>query len=363
MAKKYRQNQRDKLKEHFREHPYFKLCKTVFKVFQESCPTMLMTPEEFFIDASQILDRILQTGDISTEICQGLWTEKYNQYREQEQTAGDKNDTMAEVAMIFYMVMYGLASVKHSHYCGTLQRTLYESISKFYGRKKCTEIEHNLHDPVNLHSKEMQTWMEDYFTSTESLTKEIQEVLQPKRTNKSKGSLKEEDKTPYVLKYICKDETTRTNRLQRALILMQNWNWIEEPKDADDFYDFFNGENRVCNLKWKTGKGGTNTTVLTFLIQSLNEQSFFEKMTKASIYAILKNQFGLKTISYNFERVSTKDKNRISLIIVILDPEIKFKELPRRGRGDGFDYNDAVLYEVYKKELHKTKDLNKRYYE
>lgn len=174
---------------------------------------------------------------------------------------------------------------------------------------------------------------------------------------KSQRSLQKKDKTPYVLKYLCNDNTTRTNRLQRAMILMQNWKWIVEPKDADDFYDFFNGEHRACNLKWV----GKPQTILTMLIKCLNEQNFFEKQTGASESAIVKNQFGLKTVNYNFDRVSFEDKNRIALIIVVLNPETEFKTLPSKGIGDGIDYRDSVMNEVYKKELHVIKDLNKWY--
>lgn len=80
MAKRYQQSQRNRLKGHFHEHPYYKLCKTVFEVFQESCPTMIMTPEQLFVDASQTLDRIIQTGDVSKEQCQSLWNDTYKKY-------------------------------------------------------------------------------------------------------------------------------------------------------------------------------------------------------------------------------------------------------------------------------------------
>ena len=362
MAKRYQQNQWNKLKEHFREHPYYKLCKTVFDEFQKLCSTMVMTPEQLFVDASLTLDRILHTGDISKELCSGLWTEKYNQYREQDLiSGGDKDDTQAEVAMLFYMMMYGVATVNHSHYRGTLQRTLHDCIFKlYYGGdiKRCLGVEQNLREPVNQHTNEMMAWMAEYFVSTQSLTKEIGLILHPNRKAGTKEPRKkEEDKTPYVLKYLCSDETTRTNRLQRVMILMQNWGWIVEPKEADDFYDFFNGEHRACNLKW-TGKP---QTILTMLIQRLNEQPFFEKQTGASESAIVKNQFGLKSVNYNFERVSAKDKNRIALIIVVLNPDVALKVLPQKGRGDGFDYSDSVMNAVYKQELHVIKDLNKWY--
>lgn len=362
MAKLYQQNLRDKLKVHFREHPYFKLCKAVFNVFQEECSTMVMTPEELFEDASWSLDRILKDGDISVELCQELWTDKFTQYRERDDKVGGKEDaTKTEVAVLFYVVMYALQAVNHSHYRGTLQRTLHDSIFRLYYRgdvKRCIDFEKKLYEPVNQHTTEMMAWMEVYFASEQSMTAEIKGLLHPQKPKKPKKSPKAEDTTPYVLKYICSDETTRTNRLQRAMILMQNWGWITEPKDADDFYDFFNGEHRACNLKWI----GKPQTILTLLIQSLNEQSFFEKQTGANAFSISKNQFGFKTVNYNCEeRVSAEDKNRIALILVILNPDVTFKTLPSRGRGDGADYSDAVMNEIYKKELHVVKDLNKWY--
>lgn len=357
MRKKYQQNQSDKIKNQFREHPYYKLCKTVFRVFQDSHPTMVMTPELLFEDASLTIDRILQEGDFLTEQCQDLWTNIYNQYRNRDGIGGDKNDTMSEVAMLFYTLMFCLQSVKHSHYRGILQRTLHESIRKCYGQKNCMDMEAKLREPVNLHTVEMLTWMDEYFKSTQSLTKEIENVLHPQKPKKTQKHSKEEDKTPYVLKYICSDEKTRTNRLQRVMMLMQEWKWIAEPKNADDFFDFFNGENRACNLLWI----GKPKTILTLLIQSLNKQPYFEKQTGASESAIIKNQFGLKTVNYNFERVSSKDRNCIELILAVLNPAIQFKKLPSRGEGDGFDYSIATMNEVYQNDLHVTKDLNKLY--
>ncbi len=356
MKKKYQQNQRDKLKERFREHPYYKLSKTIFNEFQKLCPTMVMTPVQLFVDAAQTLDRILSDADISMEMCQDMWTDKYTHYREKDEKVGGSEDaTKTEVAVSFYVIMFALQTVNHSHYRATLQRTLHDCVCKFYGIKECLNIEQKLREPVNQHTSEMMSWMAEYFVSPQSMTTEIEKVLHPQKPRSPKKTTKNEDKTPYVLNYLCSDETTRTNRLQRAMILMQKWGWIVEPKEADDFYDFFNGENRSCNLKWI----GKPQTILTLLIHRLNEQPFFEKQNGASELAIIKNQFGLKSVNYNFERVSAEDKNRIALIIVVLNPEVEFKTLPKKGRGDGFDYSDSVMNAVYKKELHIIKDLNK----
>ena len=142
------------------------------------------------------MDSILQTGDISTELCKSLWNDTYNKYREQDGTAGDKNDTKVEVAMLFYMVMYGLTTVNHFHYRGTLQRTLHDCIFKlYYGGdiKKCLDVERNLREPVNQHTDEMIAWMTEYFVSTHSLTKEIGLIFHPNKKDGTKESRKKKE--------------------------------------------------------------------------------------------------------------------------------------------------------------------------
>jgi len=139
-----------------------------------------MTPEHLFADASQTLDSILQTGDVRKEQCQRLWTDTYNKYREQDGTACQTEDTKTEVAMLFYTVMYALQTASHSHYRGTLQRTLHECIHTFYGTKECLSLEQKLRGSVNQYTAEMTAWMEKYFICKESLTKETDDVLREK---------------------------------------------------------------------------------------------------------------------------------------------------------------------------------------
>lgn len=354
MMKRYQQNQWHKLKEHFHDHPYFKLCKTVFDEFQKLCPTMVMTPEQLFVDAAQTLDSILQTGDKLAERCHNLWTEKYNQYREQDQGTGDKNDTKAEVAMLFYMVMYGVASVNHSHYRGTLQRTLHKCIHDFYGNENCRNIEQKLREPVNKHTSEMQEWMKIYFTSTESLTNEIFLRLNPNRHTGTKVPKKNKETIFYTLPYNCSDTNTRVKRVNIVMRKWQEWEWIEEPEFADDFDHFFDGEPRNCNLKW-IGK----LYILTELMKQLLEQHYMGKITGLSARSIVKNQFS-KTPSGNKDRIDSQDWERIKITLYILDYN-KPLPLPSKGKGEGEDITDLALQEVYAKELHVTKDLNRQY--
>lgn len=356
MTKRYQQNQLNKIKEHFREHPYYKLCKTVFDEFQKLCPTMVITPEQLFVDASLTLDSILQTGDKSVEQCQSLWTEKYNQYREQDGTAGDKNDTKSEVAMLFYMVMYGVATVNLSHYRGTLQRTLHGCIHKLYGNDNCKNIENNLHEPVNHHTDEMMKWMAEYFVSGQSLTIEIDKLCHPNGKACTKDSRKKKEIKCYTLKYNCPDEKMRVKRIDAVMRMMVGWEWIEEPQDADDFQFFFSGLERNCNLVWHQS---ATVAILTELIKRVLLQHYIDKVTGVSARSIVKNQFN-RTPDNNKRRVDADNSNRIQWVIDILDYN---KPLPLSHNSDVESYDNtykAAMQAVFTKELHITKDLNRR---
>lgn len=354
MARKYQQNQPDKIKERFCEHPYYRLCKTVFKTFQEIYPTMVMTPEQLFEDASRTLDMILQTGDVTTELCQELWTEKYNQYRKRDQMAVSEDGTKTEVAMLLYMVMYGLMAVGHSHYRGTLHRTLHDSIWRLYGQKVCIDVEQRLHGRVNQHTNEMLAWMMEYFTSTDSLTNELNMLFHPDR--KPRESNKKKEIIYYTLPYNCPDEATRVNRINIVMRKMQEWEWIEEPLTADDFDHFFDGDPRYCNLKWI----GKPRAILTELIKQILNQHYMSKKTGVSARSIVMTQFG-QAPSGNKERIDAQNWERIKLIVYILDYK-KPLPLPKKGNNEGFDISDLALQSVLAKELHITKDLN-RFYE
>lgn len=352
MAKKYQQNQWNKLKEHFQKHPYYKLCKTVFDIFLAEHSTIVMTREQMFIEAAQTLDDFLQTGDFSTERCQDLWNEKFTLYQNQLAIAGERDDTRVEVTMLFYMVMYGLTTVNHSHYRGTLQRTLHDCICKFYGIKECLNIEQKLRDPVNQHTSEMMEWMEEYFVSVHSMTKEIDMIFHPNRKAGTKESRKKKETIYYTLPYNCPDGNMRIKRLTLVMRLWQAWKWIEEPQKADDFIGLFGGDARNCNLKW-IGK----LYILTELLKQLLDQHYMDEITGVSARSIVINQFG-KNPSGNKERIDDQVLARINMTKDILNYNKPIR-IPNEEECES--NNDFALQAVFAKELHIIKDLNRKF--
>lgn len=354
---RFQQSQRNNLKEHFGNHVYYKLCRLTHDAFQQHCPAIILSTEELFADAARTLDALLTEGDFKAEKCMDLWSDTLSDYREKDGTNADAATTQAEVAMLFYAVMFGLQSVNHSFYRGKMQNALHLSIHQMWNRKglkNCDAIERDI-KAVNTLTDGMLEWMKSYFYSAESLTGEINAALHPKKTETSKNKAKNKECISYTLPYNCRNKNTRVQRINIVMKLMQSWGWIEEPEYADDFYQLFEGEPRNCNIKWI----GKPLAILTELMKQLLNQTYMDKVTGLSVSSIVKNQFG-KSRSGNSERLDIKIKEQIDMIVRILDYNKPLQPIPDYECEEA-DLKKSAMQAVFKKDLHITKDINSRY--
>ena len=322
MTKRFQQNQRDKLKEHFKNHIFYRLCREVRDVFLQQYPAIIISTENLFVDAAKELDIILSDGDIDADYCKDMWTNSLTIYREQDNTLAEVATSQAEVAMLLYTIMFGINAVNHSHYRGKLQRTLHESIHKMWkcnNQPACIAIEIKLKESVNQYTEEMMGWMKEYFVSQSNLTEEINETLSPKKNNHPKKNCKSSEEYPTFL-YNCKNQETRVKRINLVMRKMQEWEWIEEPRYAEDFEHLFDGENRNCNIRWI----GKPLVILTELTKRLLKQSYMDEQKGVSASSIVQKQFG-KNRSSNTDRLDENAEKQINTILYILDYK---KELP-----------------------------------
>lgn len=350
MTEKPGQSQGDRIRNHFLEHVYYRVCSCVHATFCETYTKLLISPVELFRDASFVLDNILETGD--EDYCRGLWREMYTCYRRREGSTNiGEDDTTAEVAMLYYAVMYGLTSTNEFYYKCTLPHILHEKLAAAYGQNNCMDMARTLAGRVGCLSGEMNVWMEGYFTSKQSLTEEIDAVLRPKKQKKSSS----EDKAPkpYTLAYNCNDKQQRSKRITYVRRKWEEWGWIESNTDVEDFEAFFKGGPRDCQLKWT----GSNA-VLTMLVSELLKQGgLFTKQTGCSAKSVVTCQFR-KTYDKHPERVDALDRNRIEWSVGLLDYTTPL-DLPQLSYHNGDDIRDAALQEVFAGNMSITKDLNK----
>lgn len=361
MAKRFQQNQRDKIKAAFKDHVYYKLCRGVYDVFLNSNPNIIISVEDLFVDASKVLDNLLENGDRDAEMCKSLWADTLRAYRELDGTKAGVEDSKTEVAMLFYCVMLGMQSVQHSHYRGKLQRVLHNHIHTMWNKdrqRNCDDVEQNLKSCINVYTRDMLDWMEKYFTSTGSLTTEIEHTIHPHKNPNGKNSSKGKtiETKLYTLAYNCNDQDRKVKLIGFVRRKWEEWDWIETNTDIADFEHFFDGKPRDCHLVWK--KSGALLSLL--LEQLLNKNELFEKQTGCSSRSIVINQFK-KSYDRHFDRVDSLDKIRIEWTIKLLNYKIPL-ELPQLSYHQGEDISDQALQEVFGGNMSITKDLNKYKY-
>lgn len=94
---RFQQNQRNKLKEHFKDHVFYKLCRRIHDAFLKHCPTIIVSSEELFVDAAETLDELLTERDIKAERCSELWSEKLSINRRDDANCVDMATSQADI--------------------------------------------------------------------------------------------------------------------------------------------------------------------------------------------------------------------------------------------------------------------------
>lgn len=173
---------------------------------------------------------------------------------------------------------------------------------------------------------------------------------------KAKDSRKSSGK-PMTLKYYTHGNNSvlmkQHKRVHQVYMMWNRWGWIDEQTAIDDFDAFFEGEPRYCNIIWK----GSNTTILTILLQELLEQPYIEKRTGCAAKSLVEQQFG-KTANSDRTRLDNTSEERIKLTLFVLDPQNhdllfqKFGDLTETQ-----NIQEAALNEIFEGNLRLTKKV------
>lgn len=164
-----RNEERQGIKRRNAEHVLYRLCRTVRNAFQAQYPAVTISVEQLFVDAVEWLDELLSVGGGAMERCGDLWNDLLEMYRERDGQRENAEASQVKVAMLFYLLMYCIASAGHAYYRGSLMRELFGIIHHRWQHSRCREMEQLLGPQVDLLSGEMRTWMMAYFTSERSL--------------------------------------------------------------------------------------------------------------------------------------------------------------------------------------------------
>ena len=162
--------------------------------------------------------------------------------------------------------------------------------------------------------------------------------------------------TPYTIRYINPNQQSCTKRLQILMLCLQKLQWIEEPQNADDFYDLFDGKPRECNIKWTET---LNQATVYYFLQQLLAQPYIEKVTGCSARSLMMNQFHISNPRADEKRITVDNKRIISILLAIIDPQKQLPTKPEDLTDDVADMN-STYWNYLEDGLHATKDINSR---
>lgn len=172
-------------------------------------------------------------------------------------------------------------------------------------------------------------------------------------TNKKNGN-KKGDGRPKTLKYYTHGNNSvlmkQHKRVDIMFRLWNDWGWIDDETEADDFDRLWEGVPRHCNITWKA-----NSTILTILLQELIAKPYIREQTGQAARSMVEQQFGMTANSDRKNRLTNDDEQKICLTLLILDIN---NPLPMRRGNDGDeeeDTSEAALFEIFAGQLRMTK--------
>ncbi len=185
----------------------------------------------------------------------------------------------------------------------------------------------------------------------------IYQTTKPKVAKPKKQAERKLNDKPMTLKYFKHGNNgvlmKQRKRVHQVFRMWSRWGWVDEHTTIADFDAFFEGEPKHCNITWT----GSNTTILTILLQNLLDQPYIERQTGCTAKSLVKNQFG-KTANSDRTRLDDISEERIKLTLFVLDP--KNHDLIFQSSDDlseKQDIQDAALMEIFAAKLRSTKGI------
>jgi len=181
-----------------------------------------------------------------------------------------------------------------------------------------------------------------------------------KKSNTAKPKTKADRKPsgkPMTLKYYTHGNNgvlmRQRKRVHQVFKMWNRWGWIDEQTAIEDFDAFFEGVPKHCNITWT----GSNTTILTIMLQELLKQSYFDEQIGCAARSLVEQQFG-KTANFDRTRLDNDMEEKINLTLLVLDPQnhdLIFQSSDDLSEVE--DIQDAALIEIFSGKLRSTKGI------
>lgn len=175
MQNKLNQNQIEKISGLYHDHPLLVACRQAFECYEAEMQRLLFAPEEIFLEAAIILDRLLSEPYYAKQYANGLWNQLKVKIRRWEPEA-PQQDVNKITSAILYVVAAVLCQHPHSFFNGELKETVLETASKSLLTDKAEE--ERVVVILSRCADRLDRWLADYIDGYGQLSSEILESVQ-----------------------------------------------------------------------------------------------------------------------------------------------------------------------------------------
>ena len=177
MSNRLDQNQQERIRKWFYNHPLFCACQEAFVNFQAGMHYLMFSPTEVFVESVKVIDDILEDGSDKLDYIHGLWREliiRYKLWPLVHQGNVDDKEYETAVSSVFYSVAVVMSRHCDNFYCETIKDALLAEIDKNVSVVK--QEEDNIIVRLSQYADKVELWLKDYNNSDSYLSDDIDDV-------------------------------------------------------------------------------------------------------------------------------------------------------------------------------------------
>lgn len=245
MQNKLSQNQTERVRERYRDHPLFIACTRAFGHYETEMKRLLFAPEEMFLEAAIILDQLFTEPEDAKKYAGGLWNELKRKIRYWDKEA-PQEDLNKIVGAVFYVVSAVLNLHCHRFFNDEIKETLLSEARRQMGVS--IDEEERFIVQLSLCAEGLDEWLMEYIES-DTLLSEV--ILANCDTNRKNETGAGDTSVPHH--FSLTNDDTNIARLKRVLAKLKKEDYVHKDTEVKDWIYVCTGFGEEPNnqIRWQ----------------------------------------------------------------------------------------------------------------
>lgn len=166
--------EKERIRDKYEEHIYFRLVNQSCKKYERELRVFRFSPEDVFVETLNVLDDLKAPNRNNNDLCDTIWDDLYCDFRERGENLPEEELDMA-VTVVLSMVSYCLMLFDSMRYNG-LNGKLCLLICQHYNH--LTDMQQDIHQyALKVGMKELKDWITEYMQCDTYLSEEVEDGL------------------------------------------------------------------------------------------------------------------------------------------------------------------------------------------